>query len=164
VARRRRSEGAARPRGRPLDARRAARRPPRGLGGVRRGRAARTLRRPRAEARRTAASVRTASLTRPSRVRSGRHFRAGTWARRLLWVARRTGMLAWTGKRGGRAAVVARIAPNPRWRPWSATVSRVLPATSARRGAVALLPGCVMDQGFPAVHEASAKLLRRAGF
>jgi glycolate oxidase iron-sulfur subunit len=83
---------------------------------------------------------------------------------RLLWLARCTGMLGFAAKRGGRMAVVARIAPHPTWRPWSAKVSRVLPATGARRGAVALVPGCVMDHAFGDVHEASARLLRRAGF
>src|SRR6185295_3901028 len=89
---------------------------------------------------------------------------SATWTMRALWLARRTGLLRVFAGRGRREAVMARVAPDPTWRPWSARVSRVLPATGARRGAVAILPGCVMDFGFGDVHEASAKLLRRAGF
>jgi glycolate oxidase iron-sulfur subunit len=83
---------------------------------------------------------------------------------RLLWIARRTGLLSWARRRGGRMAEVARIAPDPRWRPWSRTVPSMLPATGARRGAVALVPGCVMDQGFANVHADCAAVLNRAGF
>jgi glycolate oxidase iron-sulfur subunit len=83
---------------------------------------------------------------------------------RLLWLARRTGVLGMMARRKDAAGVVARIAPDPAWRPWSRTVPRLLPATGARRGAVAVVPGCVMDQGFGGVHAASAALLRRAGF
>lgn len=83
---------------------------------------------------------------------------------RALWLARRTGLLGLGAKFGGRLAVLARIAPDPRWRPWSRTVSRMIPATGKQRGIVTLLPGCVMDQGFADVHAASAELLRRAGF
>jgi glycolate oxidase iron-sulfur subunit len=87
-----------------------------------------------------------------------------TWTMRALWFARRTGLLSVFAGRGRRQAVMARIAPYPKWSPWSSTVSRVLPATSDRRGAVALVPGCVMDHAFGDVHEAGARLLRRAGF
>lgn len=98
-------------------------------------------------------------------LRKGLNAPFGTTAlMRLLWIARRTGLVALAARRRDRVGVVARIAPDPRWRPWSASVSSMLPATSARRGAVALLPGCVMDHGFGAVHEASMRLLRRAGF
>jgi len=83
---------------------------------------------------------------------------------RLLWIARRTGLLSWARRRGGRMAEVARIAPDPRWRPWSRTVPSMLPATGPRRGAVALVPGCVMDQGFANVHADCAAVLNRAGF
>jgi glycolate oxidase iron-sulfur subunit len=83
---------------------------------------------------------------------------------RLLWIARRTGLLSWARRRGGRMAEVARIAPDPRWRPWSRTVPSMLPATGPRRGAVALVPGCVMDQGFAKVHADCAAVLNRAGF
>jgi glycolate oxidase iron-sulfur subunit len=40
----------------------------------------------------------------------------------------------------------------------------MLPATGPRRGAVALVPGCVMDQGFANVHADCAAVLNRAGF
>jgi glycolate oxidase iron-sulfur subunit len=93
----------------------------------------------------------------------GTRFGASTLMR-LLWIARRTGILAAAARREGPIGVVARIAPESRWRPWSHTVERLLPATGTRRGAVALVPGCVMDQGFAGVHAASAALLRRAGF
>lgn len=83
---------------------------------------------------------------------------------RLLWLARRTGLLRLASRGKGVAAILARIAPDPRWRPWSRTVPKLLPAQGTRRGAVALVPGCVMDQGFADVQAASAALLRRAGF
>jgi glycolate oxidase iron-sulfur subunit len=83
---------------------------------------------------------------------------------RLVWLARRTGVLGMLAKRSDAAGIAARIAPDPAWRPWSRTVPRLLPATGTRRGAVAVVPGCVMDQGFAGVHAASAALLRRAGF
>ena len=98
-------------------------------------------------------------------LRKGLGTRAGTTAMmRLLWLARRTGLHALASSGKGRAGILARIAPDPRWRPWSRTVARTLPATGTRRGAVAFLPGCVMDQGFADVHAASVALLQRAGF
>jgi glycolate oxidase iron-sulfur subunit len=83
---------------------------------------------------------------------------------RLLWLGRKTGMVALASKGSGRLARVARIAPRPRWRPWSRTVKRALPATGEHRGNVALVPGCVMDQGFADVHTSTARVLRRAGY
>lgn len=83
---------------------------------------------------------------------------------RLVWLARRTGLLALGRALPGALGDAARLAPAPRWTPWSRTVPPVLPADPPRRGAVALLPGCVMDQCFAGVHEGSARCLRAAGF
>jgi glycolate oxidase iron-sulfur subunit len=90
---------------------------------------------------------------------------ATRWALRGAWLARRTGLLTIGRRLPGALGRAARLAPDARWTPWSETVPGVLPATSQeRRGAVALLPGCVMDQGFADVHEAAATCLRAAGF
>lgn len=108
---------------------------------------------------------RTARLAQEWLLRRGLGTTGGTLTlMRLLWVARRLGLLRWARKRGGRMAEIARIAPDPHWRPWSRTVPSTLPATGPRRGAVALVPGCVMDQGFAKVHADSVAVLNRAGF
>lgn len=89
---------------------------------------------------------------------------ATRWAMRAAVVARATGLLALARRLPGAAGVAGRLAPHAAWTPWSAQVGPVLAATPPRRGAVALLSGCVMDQGFPGVHDASARCLRAAGF
>ncbi len=95
---------------------------------------------------------------------------ATTRLMRTTWLARRLGLVqiarGLTPDPGpvGTAARMARLAPDASFNPWSASVPRVQPATSARRGAVALLPGCVMDHGFGDVHDAATRLLRAAGF
>lgn len=83
---------------------------------------------------------------------------------RLTWLARRTGGLAVARAVGGSLRAFARIAPDPSWTPWSRTVPETIAASAPRRGAVTLLPGCVMDQGFGAVHAAAVRLLGAAGF
>jgi len=85
-------------------------------------------------------------------------------AMRTLALARRTGLLALGRMLPGRLGAAARVAPDARWTPWSRTVPRVLAATAPRRGSVALLPGCVMDQAFSGVHAAAARVLVREGF
>jgi len=85
-------------------------------------------------------------------------------ALRGVEVARRTGLLALARLLPGRGGASARVAPRVSWTPWSRTVPRVLAADPPRRGAVALLPGCVMDQGFGGVHGAAARVLVREGF
>lgn len=95
---------------------------------------------------------------------------ATTRLMRATWLGRRLGLVQIA--RGlpagpgpvGTAARMARLAPDASFSPWSASVPRLSPATSARRGAVALLPGCVMDHGFGPVHAAATRLLRAAGF
>ncbi|MCG3133797.1 MAG: Lactate utilization protein A [Planctomycetes bacterium] len=83
---------------------------------------------------------------------------------RVTWLARRTGLRAAARAFGGPLRTFARIAPDPAWTPWSRTVPGMIPAAAPRRGAVTLLPGCVMDQGFGPVHAAAASLLSASGF
>ena len=92
------------------------------------------------------------------------HTGATLWSMRATWIARRTGLLALGRTLGGPLGAAARLAPDAQWTPWSRTVPETIPATAPRRGAVALLAGCVMDQGFATVHAASAQLLAAAGF
>lgn len=94
---------------------------------------------------------------------------ATLWALRAAWFARRTGLAAVARALPGRLGAAARVLPDARWMPWSREVGltageRVLSAAPPRRGTVALLPGCVMDQAFAGVHDASAALLRAGGF
>jgi len=80
-----------------------------------------------------------------------------TAAMRLAWLARRVP--------GARLfARAARLAPNVSWQPWSRSVADVQPALSARRGAIALLPGCVTDHADREDREAVVHVLRHAGF
>ncbi len=83
---------------------------------------------------------------------------------RMLWFARRTGLLALAGRFSGAVRTAARIAPDPAWSPHSARVRGRLPAAGESRGLVALLPGCVMDHGFPDVQAQTVALLRASGW
>jgi glycolate oxidase iron-sulfur subunit len=95
---------------------------------------------------------------------------ATTRLMRTTWLARRLGLVQIARRLPpgpgplGTAARLARLAPDASFTPWSRTVPRLLAATGERRGALALLPGCVMDHGFRSVHDAATRLLRAAGF
>ncbi|MCE9635992.1 MAG: (Fe-S)-binding protein [Planctomycetes bacterium] len=89
---------------------------------------------------------------------------ATLWAMRGAAIARGVGLTRIASALPGAIGAAARVAPRSDWTPWSWTVGPFLPAVAPRRGAVALLPGCVMDQAFPRVHAASAALLQAAGF
>jgi glycolate oxidase iron-sulfur subunit len=86
------------------------------------------------------------------------------WTMRLARLARLPVIRDVARSLGGPVGAAARVAPDATWTPWSRTVPGTLAAQAPRRGAVALLAGCVMDQAFARVHAASATLLRAAGF
>lgn len=86
------------------------------------------------------------------------------WLLRAAWLARRTGVLSLARRLPGRAGAAARVAPDASWTPFSRSVPGKLAAEGPRRGTVALLPGCVMDQGFSDVQRDTVRVLRAAGF
>jgi glycolate oxidase iron-sulfur subunit len=96
--------------------------------------------------------------------------RAQTVAFKLLWLAQTLGLTragAWLARRGllPRAlAVAAADPPHVPFRSFRARQStRVFPAKGARRKRVALFTGCVADQLFADVNEATARVLTENG-
>ena len=87
----------------------------------------------------------------------------------FLWLYRRSG-LRWVVRRAGllRRFPFLRqmdaLTPEAGWHEVSATLPRLTPALGERRGRVALVSGCVQKVFFPAVHEASLRVLAAEGF
>jgi len=87
-----------------------------------------------------------------------------TWTMRALWLARRTGLLALGRTLPGALGSAAKGAPPAAWTPHSRVTPAVLAPRGAKRAKVALLPGCVMDQGFADVQAATCRLLTACGY